>query len=78
MILSNTPVTAEIKPDPDLIGEWSGKKCPSCGSELLVNKIGNYWCSLATSTCNYGLDSTESPDPYELEDVKKYGSKRYE
>lgn len=66
------PVNVETgvkKPDPDLVGEWSGKKCPACGSELLVNKVGNYWCSFVE--CHYGLDSSESPNPDELEDVKK-------
>lgn len=61
--------TGILKEDPDLVGEWSGKKCPKCKSELLVNKVGNYWCSFIE--CHYGLDSTESPAPEELEDYKK-------
>lgn len=32
-------------------GEWSGRECPRCGSELLVNEYGEEWCSHVE--CNY-------------------------
>jgi uncharacterized Zn finger protein (UPF0148 family) len=35
------------------IGELTEAKCPSCGSYLLVNKLGQMWCS--NLDCKYGL-----------------------
>lgn len=37
--------------NPDLVGEWSDKKCPKCGSILLVNNRGDEWCSFVE--CDY-------------------------
>ena len=38
----------------DYIGEFSDKKCPKCGASLLINKLGDLWCSFPE--CDYGCE----------------------
>lgn len=30
----------------ELLGDWSGERCPKCRSELLSNRYGDKWCSM--------------------------------
>lgn len=41
--------------NPDLVGEFiKGGDCPQCGCPLLVNKVGDKWCS--RPGCAFGIE----------------------
>ncbi len=51
--------------------EFSNERCPKCGSTLLVNSGGIYWCSYVggrdSKACDYGCISGENK---KMEDVQ--------
>jgi hypothetical protein len=40
-----------MKQENKYTGYWSGEKCPECNCELLINSIGDIWCSFIE--CDY-------------------------
>jgi hypothetical protein len=38
----------------DLVGTLCDKRCPKCGSQLLMNSRAEFWCSHVD--CDYGLE----------------------
>lgn len=52
-----TEPTAERVRNDGFLGEKINEKCPKCGADLLGNKVGDKWCSMAG--CDYGINAPE-------------------
>lgn len=52
-----TEPTAERVRNDGFLGEKINEKCPKCGADLLGNKVGDKWCSMAG--CDYVINAPE-------------------